>query len=47
MLYNPDQESKRPKKQEGDLIYKTVVPTVESASTLKIPVHREHPHHEE
>jgi hypothetical protein len=47
MLYNPNQESKRPKKQEGDLIYKTVVPSGENASTLKIPVHRERPKHEE
>ena len=42
MLFSKDQESKSTKKQEqslqGNLIYKTVVPTGESATTYHIPV---------
>lgn len=42
MLFSQDQESKRTKKSDpslqGNLIYKTVVPTGESASTYRIPV---------
>ena len=42
MLFSKNQESKRTKKQDpslqGNLIYKTVVPTGENASTYHIPV---------
>ena len=42
MLFSQDQESKRTKKQDpslkGNLIYKTVVPTGENATTYRIPV---------